>query len=71
QAIDHQRQICLTLDYDPTYSTLVFWTVKGKDFYCLEPWSAPRNALNTGEDLIQLAPNTSLDTSVRFSVRSL
>ncbi len=71
QAIDHQRQTCLTLDYDPTYSTLVFWTVKGKDFYCLEPWSAPRNALNTGEDLIQLAPNTSLDTSVRFSVRSL
>lgn len=71
QAIDQQRQMALTLDYDPTYSTLVFWTVKGKDFYCLEPWSAPRNALNTGEDLIQLAPHTSLETSVRLHVRFL
>jgi galactose mutarotase-like enzyme len=72
QAIDQQRKIGLTLDYDSSiYSTLVFWTVKGKDFYCLEPWSAPRNALNTGEDLIQLAPNTSLETSVRLSARFL
>jgi galactose mutarotase-like enzyme len=71
QVIDHQRQICLTLDYDPIYSTLVFWTVKGKDFYCLEPWSAPRNALNTGENLTQLAPTTSLETSVRLQVQLL
>lgn len=71
QAIDHQRKICLTLDYDPIYSTLVFWTIKGKDYYCLEPWSAPRNALNTEEDLTQLAPNTSLEATVRLSVRFL
>lgn len=71
QAIDQQQRIALTLDYDSIYSTLVFWTVKGKDFYCLEPWSAPRNALNTGEDLIQLAPNTSLETLVRLGVRFL
>jgi len=31
----------LTLEYDDHYSTLVFWTVKGKDFYCLEPWAPP------------------------------
>lgn len=72
QVIDQQRRISLTLDYDASiYSTLVFWTVKGKDFYCLEPWSAPRNALTTGENLTQLAPNTSLETSVRLSVRFL
>ncbi|MEQ8463678.1 aldose epimerase family protein [Coleofasciculus sp. E1-EBD-02] len=65
---DQQRRLKLTLSYDELYSTLVFWTVKGKDYYCLEPWSAPRNALNTGEDLTKLAPGESLETSVQLNV---
>jgi galactose mutarotase-like enzyme len=65
---DQQRRLKLTLTYDELYSTLVFWTVKGKDYYCLEPWSAPRNALNTGEDLTKLAPGESLETSVQLNV---
>ncbi len=40
---DHSRQLQLIVTWDDTYSTLVFWTVKGKDFYCLEPWTGPRN----------------------------
>lgn len=66
QVSDRQHQ--LTLDYDSTYSTLVFWTVKGKDYYCLEPWTAPRNALNTGENLLQLEPGATLETLVRLAV---
>jgi galactose mutarotase-like enzyme len=61
---DGGRRLRLTLGYDDSYSTLVFWTVKGKDYYCLEPWSAARNALNTGEHLLQLEPGASLETSV-------
>lgn len=68
RVVDGQRQLSLTLNYDSSYSTLVFWTVKGKDFYCLEPWSAPRNAINTGEDLLIVAPNSSLETHVSFTV---
>lgn len=64
---DRQRQLRLTVEYDATYSTLVFWTVKGKDYYCLEPWSAPRNALNTGENLVQLQPGEALETRVRLT----
>jgi galactose mutarotase-like enzyme len=60
-ATDSSRQLQLQLSWDNTYSTLVFWTVKGKDFYCLEPWSAPRNALNTGEHLIHLEPGASCE----------
>jgi galactose mutarotase-like enzyme len=56
---DPERQIKLTLSYDEPYRTLVFWTVEEKGFYCIEPWSAPRNALNTGTDLITLAPSAS------------
>ncbi|MGB7442027.1 MAG: aldose epimerase [Coleofasciculaceae cyanobacterium] len=65
-ATDRVRQLKIDLTYSDIYQTLVFWTVKGKDFYCLEPWSAPRNALNTGEQLTHLAPGDSLEASVRL-----
>ncbi|MBD1867500.1 aldose epimerase [Cyanobacteria bacterium FACHB-471] len=65
---DLGQQTRLKLDYAPLYSTLVFWTVKGKDFYCLEPWSAPRNALNTGDRLTHLASGETLETVVQLTV---
>lgn len=65
---DLGQQTRLKLDYGPIYSTLVFWTVKGKEFYCLEPWSAPRNALNTGDRLIHLASGETLETFVQLTV---
>lgn len=58
----------LTLSWSADYTKLVFWTVKGKDYYCLEPWTAPRNALNTGEDLLTIAPQQTLETTVRMAV---
>lgn len=58
----------LTLTYDSHYSTLVFWTVRGKDFYCLEPWSGPRNAMNTGEHLLSVAPGETLETVTTLTV---
>lgn len=67
----HTCQLQLQLTWDNTYSTLVFWTLKGKDFYCLEPWSAPRNAINTGEDLIYLAPNDTHESLVQLEVNFL
>jgi galactose mutarotase-like enzyme len=68
---DTGRRLKVTLSYSDLYSTLVFWTVKGKDYYCLEPWSAPRNALNTGDHLTQLAPGASYEASVTLAVRFL
>jgi galactose mutarotase-like enzyme len=68
---DPERQLQITLSYDDPYSTLVFWTVKGKDFYCLEPWSAPRNALNTGFHLLHVEPGASLETRVRLTANFL
>lgn len=40
----------------PEFTQWVIWTLAGKPFVCLEPWTAPGNALNTGEGLIALAP---------------
>ncbi|QZZ20884.1 aldose epimerase [Leptothermofonsia sichuanensis E412] len=68
---DRSQALQLQLDYSNLFSTLVFWTVKGKDYYCLEPWTAPRNALNTGEHLLHLEPGASLETFFNLSVERL
>lgn len=65
---DQGKKGKLSLDYDDIYAMLVFWTLKGKEFYCLEPWTAPRNALNTGEHLTVLEPGGSKTMSVRLKV---
>jgi galactose mutarotase-like enzyme len=36
------------------YRRWVIWTLPDKPFVCLEPWTCPGNALNTGEGLITL-----------------
>ncbi len=66
---DAAQNLELTLTYDAHYSTLVFWTVKGKDFYCLEPWTSPRNAMNTGEHLLQVNPGETIETKVTIAVK--
>ncbi|MBD2497081.1 aldose epimerase [Nostoc sp. FACHB-280] len=64
---DNSRKLKLTLDYGDEYPIVVFWTLKGKDFYCLEPWSAPRNSLNTGENLTVVEPGANYQASVRLT----
>ena len=65
--IDGDRQLKLTVGFDAHYSTLLFWTVKGKDFYCLEPWTGPRNAMNTGDHLLTVAPGETLETVITMT----
>jgi len=64
---DKSRNLKMTLEYDDIFSTLVFWTVTGKDFYCLEPWSGPRNAINTGEHLRVLEPGATQTATIRLT----
>ncbi len=64
---DNSRKLKLTIDYDDFSTYLVFWTVKGKDFYCLEPWSATRNAFNTGDNLTILPPGGTCTASIGFT----
>lgn len=53
---DRAQKQTLTMTMSSTCSRLVFWAVQGKPFYCLEPWSGPRNSINTGTDLTTLPP---------------
>jgi galactose mutarotase-like enzyme len=48
------------------FTRWVVWTVRGKDYVCLEPWTAPANALNTGESLLAVAPGTSCELAIEI-----
>jgi len=65
--VDRDRQLKIEIDYDDFYTYLVFWTVKGKEFYCLEPWSATRNSLNTKEYLTVLEPNVTCKAVMKIT----
>ncbi len=69
--VDSDRQLKIEIDYDDFYTYLVFWTVKGKDFYCLEPWSATRNSLNTKEYLTVLEPNVTRKAVMKITANFL
>ncbi|HTL90345.1 MAG TPA: aldose epimerase [Leptolyngbya sp.] len=65
---DLSRHTRMTLTAADEFPLLVFWTIKGKGYYCLEPWSAPRNALNTGDRLLSIQPGATLNTTVSFAI---
>ncbi|GAB4286597.1 MAG: aldose epimerase [Oscillatoriaceae cyanobacterium] len=66
---DNSRRLQVLMESDPSHSYLVFWTVKGKDFYCIEPWTAKRNAINSGENLLNLAPGATQEITARFRAK--
>ncbi|NJK37428.1 MAG: aldose epimerase [Oscillatoriales cyanobacterium RM2_1_1] len=65
-ATDTSRNLRISLSYSSSYLNLVFWTVREQKYYCLEPWTAPRNALNTGKLLTHLKPGASCEMLVHL-----
>ncbi len=66
---DDSRQLQLRLHYSSPHAVLVFWTLQHQPFVCLEPWTAPRNALNTGDHLLHLEAGATLTTHVSFAAQ--
>jgi galactose mutarotase-like enzyme len=58
----------ITTSWDYPNGHVVFWTVPDKDFYCLEPWTGLRNAINTGKDLISVASGETWNHKVTLTV---
>lgn len=57
----------VTLDYSEQFNKVVLWSVEGKPFICVEPWTALNEALNTKEGLIMVAPGESLHLDLGIS----
>ncbi|AEI65264.1 aldose 1-epimerase [Corallococcus macrosporus] len=58
----------IRLSWSPEYRVLVVWTLRGKDFVCVEPWTAAKGALATGEGLPSISPGQ--QTSLHFVIQS-
>ena len=41
----------LSLALDPSQAIVTVWTLPGRDFVCVEPWTRPSDAVNRGEAL--------------------
>ncbi len=65
----HLPRGTVAVDGSPQFKRWVIWTLPEKEFICLEPWTCPGNALNTGEGLRALAPGMS--DSLWVEIRSV
>jgi galactose mutarotase-like enzyme len=48
----------LDLRASPELTRWVVWTLAGREFVCVEPWTSPADALNTGESLLTADPGS-------------
>jgi len=53
------------------FALWVIWTLAGKDFICVEPWTAPGNALNSGQGLLVLEPGEARTSWMEISFSGL
>ncbi|MBL1210645.1 aldose epimerase [Geminocystis sp. GBBB08] len=66
--LDGKRNLKVDISYSNLFSTLVLWTLKDKDFICVEPWSSPRNSINTGEQLNYLNPQEIYEAKITIEI---
>jgi galactose mutarotase-like enzyme len=69
--VDLARGMSMAMVWDQHHPILVFWAVKGKDFYCLEPWTAPRFGMISGKNMIALEPGASVNTLVTMAIAQI
>jgi galactose mutarotase-like enzyme len=50
------------------FTQWVIWALAGKDFICVEPWTEPSNALNSGERLLWVEPHK--ERTLSLSIRA-
>jgi galactose mutarotase-like enzyme len=69
-ALDWADGAHLDIRASPEFGRWVVWTLAGRDFVCVEPWTAPANALNTGESLLFVAPGATKKLWIELGYRA-
>ena len=59
----------ISLELNAPLDLAVVWTEPPRSMVCLEPWTAPRGSLVTGERLLTLDPGNSLLLKCRYTVQ--
>ncbi len=60
----------LNLRASPEHTRWVVWTLAGRDFVCVEPWTAPADALNSGEGLLLVEPGSTRKLWIEMTHRA-
>lgn len=58
----------IRINFGSEFKYIVLWTVKDKDFICVEPWMGKPNSFNTEEDLYYINPGEKLKTFISINV---
>lgn len=66
--LDPSAAAALELETSAPLDLVVIWSDPPRPMVCLEPWSAPRGALVSGERRLELAPGTSSRLRSRYRV---
>jgi galactose mutarotase-like enzyme len=67
-ALHYPDGATLAIRASSEFSRWVVWSLADKDYVCIEPWSAPADALNTGEGLIHVPPGVVRQAWVEFEL---
>lgn len=60
----------ITLTYGAEFEYVVIWSLDGKPFFCVEPWMALNDELNTKRELVYIKADAPLTTFMTISVGS-
>ncbi len=63
--------VAVSLDTQAPLDLAVVWTDPPRPMVCLEPWTAPRGALTSGERLLHVKPGQRLELACRYRVEGL
>lgn len=63
--------VAVTLETTTPFDLAVVWTDPPRPMVCLEPWTAPRGALASGERLLRVPAGESLELACRYRVEAL
>jgi galactose mutarotase-like enzyme len=65
--VDEAAGTSLELQLRDPLDLVVLWTEPPRAMVCLEPWTAPRQALLSGDRKLELSPNTSIRLHTRYA----
>jgi galactose mutarotase-like enzyme len=68
--IDENAGLHLELALTPPLDLVVIWTDPPRSMVCLEPWTAPRNSLISGDRRLELQPGEAASLRCRYAVRA-
>lgn len=58
----------ITMKMDPEFKTIVVWSLPGKDFICVEPWTREARAIEDKNERIDIEPGEVKKFNVEFQV---